>query len=293
MILADDANDVTRETFSSVVDPDILRFAMVKNDRDMRKILARLVEEKVLERVSGGGNGRVAKYRFRYLTPADSPNVAGPEETAKGIPGLVVAGPESTSNSEVAGSDETANSVPGSGAMSQKEPATEGVGGSFSHRSRSKKNLPTPSTSSTTSSTTAAPDESVAVEGSKIEALFDEPTPGPPAAARRQKKPSERKPNPHQVADDLTAAYWERHGKGRAQSFISIRGVVRTAIGNGFDRDDCARALDRCARTGRAISGASLDIALGEIRRDGQRTTAPPTAPRHMTEEEKRDALQF
>lgn len=76
----------------------------------------------------------------------------------------------------------------------------------------------------------------------------------------------QQKPNKHQVADDLTAAFWEHHGKGRAQPFIAVRGIVRTAIGNGVDRDDLARALDRVARDGFSVSGATLDIALGKIR---------------------------
>ncbi|MFM9796548.1 hypothetical protein [Streptomyces turgidiscabies] len=144
-----------------------------------------------------------------------------------------------------------------------------------------------------TTTTTAVTDASVTDGDSGTSALFDEPDPAPAAGSRRRKESAEPKPNRHQVADDLTTAFWELHGKGRAQSFISIRGIVRTAIGNGVDRDDCARALDRIARNGRAISGATLDIALGEIRRGGQRTAAPPTAPRHMTDEEKRNALQF
>jgi hypothetical protein len=77
----------------------------------------------------------------------------------------------------------------------------------------------------------------------------------------------QQKPSKHQVADDLTAAFWEHHGKGRAQPFIAIRGIVRTAIGNGVARDQLARALDQVAREGRSISGATLDIALGNLRR--------------------------
>lgn len=76
----------------------------------------------------------------------------------------------------------------------------------------------------------------------------------------------QRKPSKHQVADDLTAAFWDRHGKGRAQPFIAVRQIIRTAIGNGVDRDQLARALDLVAREGRSISGATLDIALGKIR---------------------------
>ncbi|MEV6803171.1 hypothetical protein [Streptomyces sp. NPDC051132] len=88
--------------------------------------------------------------------------------------------------------------------------------------------------------------------------------------AQNSKQRADPKPNRHQVADDLTAAFWDRHGKGRAQSFIAVRQIVRTAIGNGVERDDLARALDRIAREGRAVSGATIDIALGAVRRPRQ-----------------------
>jgi DNA-binding transcriptional ArsR family regulator len=84
----------------------------------------------------------------------------------------------------------------------------------------------------------------------------------------------QRKPNRHQVADDLTAAFWEHHGKGRAQPFPAVRGVIRTAISNGVARDDLARALDQVAREGRSISGATLDIALGNLRRGAYQNPA-------------------
>lgn len=87
---------------------------------------------------------------------------------------------------------------------------------------------------------------------------------GKPADSGQQQK--QQQPSKHQVADDLTAAFWKLHGKGRAQSFIAVRGVVRTAIGNGVDRDDLARALERVVLDGYSISGATLDIALGKIR---------------------------
>jgi len=66
----------------------------------------------------------------------------------------------------------------------------------------------------------------------------------------------------HAVADELTAAFWEHHGAGRAQSFIAVRSVIRTCISNGIPRDDLAHALDRLAREGRPISGGTVQIAL-------------------------------
>lgn len=118
----------------------------------------------------------------------------------------------------------------------------------------------------------------------------------PPAAKKPTKKTTRtantKKPADHPVADELTNAFWEKYGKGRAQSFLAVRGVIRTAIGNGVERNDLARALDLVAREGRSISGPTLDIALGKIRRPGAQG-GPATAPRDMTAEEKKSALKF
>ncbi|MFJ8192780.1 hypothetical protein ACIQ8D_23915 [Streptomyces sp. NPDC096094] len=225
MVLADDANDKTRLTYSSVVDPEIMRQAMVPDDRSMRRIVAKLKEEKILEHVGGGHNGRTAKYRFLHLAPAGScTEMPGDSDPA---------------TADVGGSESPAYGGTPTGKVDEKDPPTDGVAGSFSASRRVKKTRPTPSPPTTSSSTTPA-DKSAS---------------------------SERKPGKHQIADDLTAAFWEHHGRGRAQPFIAVRRIVRTAISNGVQRDDLARALDLVAREGRSISGATLDIALGKLRK--------------------------
>lgn len=239
MVLADDANDKSRLTHSSTVSPEILEQAMVKTDRDMRKILARLVELKVLEHAASGHNGRTAKYRFLHLSPDGCPGspcrcpLALPvqKEPATDTPepeeDEPIGGPEKPSYND---SDETTD-VP-------EKTGYDGVGGSFRNRRRSKKNLPTPPSSSTTNST--------------------------PPSDESDDKPQQ--PKKHAVADDLTAAFWNVHGRGLAQSFIAVRGVVRTAIGNGVERDQLARALDQVARDGKPISGGTLAYAIGRLR---------------------------
>lgn len=225
LVLADDANDRTRLTYSSVVDPEIMRQAMVPDDRSMRRIVAKLKEEKVLEHVGGGHNGRTAKYRFLHLAPAGS--------------GTAMPGDSDPATTDVGGSESPPYDEAPDEKAGENNPPSDGVAGSFSASRRVKKTRPTPSPPTTSSST----------------------TPADKAAS------GERKPSKHQVADDLTAAFWEHHGKGRAQPFIAIRQIIRTAIGNGVDRDQLARALDQVAREGRSISGATLDIALGNLRR--------------------------
>ncbi|MEV4454485.1 hypothetical protein [Microbispora sp. NPDC049633] len=85
-VLADDANDDTRMTWTSAYDPEIMRTARVKNDRDMRKILAKLKEAGVIEQVAAGHNGSVAKFRFLPLgavveNPVENPAEGGTDQT--------------------------------------------------------------------------------------------------------------------------------------------------------------------------------------------------------------------
>jgi hypothetical protein len=222
MVLADDANDQTRVTWSSVVDPEIMRQAMIKNDRDMRKVVARLQDEKVIEHAGGGHNGRTAKYRFLHMAPA---SVAKPVQ-------------KEPATDDVGGPKETGYADEREVKPVRNDPPTGTVAGPNRHRSRSKSDPPTPSLPTTSPSKTAA---------------------------RKRAAAGEK----HTVADQLTAAFWERHGKGRAQSFVAVRSVIRTCIGNGIERDDLARALDQLAREGRPISGGTVQIAL-------QPSQAPP-----------------
>lgn len=75
----------------------------------------------------------------------------------------------------------------------------------------------------------------------------------------------------HAVADELAAAFWDRHKASTAQPFLGVRQVIRTAIANGLTRNDVARALDHLAKGGVAISGGSVTNAIRDLRGNGQR----------------------
>lgn len=109
-----------------------------------------------------------------------------------------------------------------------------------------------------------------------------------PAADADKPRGTPKNPAKHETADKLAAAFWEHHKQRTAQSFIAIRGIVRTALANGLDRDDVARALDHLAREGRAISGGTLTTALGQLRQPVQGaflTAIPGGAARSTTDE--------
>jgi hypothetical protein len=84
------------------------------------------------------------------------------------------------------------------------------------------------------------------------------------------------KPAKHPVADGLAEAFWKVHQSSTAQTFISVRSVIRTAIANGLPRNDVARALDRLAKEGRAVSGGNITTALAQLR------GTPPQNGRHQ-----------
>ncbi|MEV3846885.1 hypothetical protein AB0J30_08845 [Streptomyces microflavus] len=153
LVLADDANDRSRLTYNSVVDPEIMRQSLVKNKRDMLKILARLTDEKVIEHAGGGHNGRVAKYRFLYLAPVSigalKPGENHPPTSVKGVQ-------NDPPTPDVGSANQTPNSPEGREGGVQNEHPSDGEGCSNRPGRVSKKNTPTPSPSSNTSSSPAA-----------------------------------------------------------------------------------------------------------------------------------------
>lgn len=123
------------------------------------------------------------------------------------------------------------------------------------------------------------PKHSLPTEESGAEAetgqLFGTPAQRP--RRRKSQKAQTGEPDPLDLqADELTRKFWERHRT--AQPFPAVRGVVRTALGNGYSRDELAFVLDRLGKQGMAISGATITIAHSEITgvRDQQRSRDAP-----------------
>lgn len=80
---------------------------------------------------------------------------------------------------------------------------------------------------------------------------------------------------PPSPADELTNAFWAKHGKGQAQSWVAIRGVLRTCLANEVPRDDLARALDLLANEETSISGGTIQNALKRLRQTKGGTVVP------------------
>ena len=92
-------------------------------------------------------------------------------------------------------------------------------------------------------------------------ALFDaEPSPN------GSRKTGKRGPNPRQVlADEITDSWWDAYKTTTAQSYISVRNIVRTAVVNGLAPDVVAQALGHLGTEGRSISGGTIQNALHEL----------------------------
>lgn len=234
LVIAENANEWDRETRGPIHEPYILRRAN-KSARGWRNAIGKLMKKKVLEyavrngREVTGHSGQHAVYRLPVLCP-DPPH--------DGWLGYCTR-PERVT-SQVTQSEDPAQEKGhlSDDPISEKGHLSDANGSPDRCERVTSQVTPTPLTPLTPLTTAA----------------------GKPASGQR--KPSKR-----QVADDLTAAFWKRHGKGRAQSFVAVRSVIRTAVGNGVERDDLARALDQVAREGRSISGGTLDTALGNLRR--------------------------
>lgn len=282
--IADDARHDADGRRSRASLRDLARWTGAKDTAVVRNALKRLAEAGWEFRVpiGKGKDGRIL-----YATPGHSMEFRVPlSPPSEGAPAHSEGATAHSVDEKSEGA--TAHSE-GAGAHSEGAPAhSEGAG------------APPPSqttTHMTTTSADAGGDESE--PGTEQLPLLDDSA-APPVAKKPVKKTSRKtstkKADAHSVADELTKAFWDRHGKGRAQPFLAVRGIIRGAIGNGVERDDLARALDLVAREGRSVSGATLDIALGKIRRPGAATSGPPTAPRDtqsMTEEEKKSALRI
>jgi hypothetical protein len=81
-VLAEDAPDKTRVTWSSVEDPKILRRAKVTRPQ-MYEVLKALIAKGVLKKVSAGQKHAVAKYEVLPLAPAQGPEIPDTDQPSQ------------------------------------------------------------------------------------------------------------------------------------------------------------------------------------------------------------------
>lgn len=110
----------------------------------------------------------------------------------------------------------------------------------------------------------------------------DELAPDGADKPRTPSKSGKQQTEADRLADEITRRWWDERkaaGNAPAQAFPAARSVVRTALGNGVNADELQRALPRISAQGFAISGGTIETALGQLRRTGQRAPASSKPP--------------
>lgn len=110
-------------------------------------------------------------------------------------------------------------------------------------------------------------------------------------ATRKAAKP--KTPDPlGDIAQELTVAFVEAHGKTNAQPFAAIRGVAKATLARNVPRDVLAAAMDAVADNGFPISGATLTVELNRMWKaaNGQAASRRPgAADRIMADARERE----
>jgi hypothetical protein len=243
LIVAENANDQSRETFGSIHEPYILHRAG-KSAESWKNVIGKLMKKKVLEHAREGGReargrpGQVAKYRIPVLCPLGSHDGLRGRCSRDTEPEWVT--------SQMTHSKETGHS--------SGDPST-GMGHLRDGKWVTSQMTPPPLTPLTTSA------------GAEGPTANPDTLPGLEATPQPKKRPAPKKPaSPELItAKDLTARFFDRYGTYYSQSKISVRKICQTALENGIDRDTLAWALDAIGRERRGITEQSLQYALRQI----------------------------
>ncbi|MBD0838816.1 hypothetical protein [Streptomyces sp. TRM68416] len=154
-----------------------------------------------------------------------------------------------------------------------------------------------PTTQTTSVTTTTSPAEA-GDTGSATGALFDEPAPAAAAKAPTRRPAASRPAEP--VNPDAFADFWKAYPR-RTEKRDAVRAWNR-ALSDGVPPERILQAARHYARerqgepakfTKHPATWLNKGCYDDEPASPAGSLSGPPTAPRHLTEEEKRDALQF
>ncbi|MBB5431376.1 hypothetical protein [Nocardiopsis composta] len=256
LVIAENANDATRETFGSIHAPYILRRAG-KSPAAWKNAIGKLMKKKALEyavRADGreitGYRGQVAVYRIPGLCPMGEHRGLWGQCTEERVTSQVTqsggGGPEKghLSDDPSAGKGHpTGDPYVEKGSPDRWERVTSQV-------------TPTPTTPSTSSNEEGEPGD---------EGLF----PGLDAEKAGPKKTKKSK-NPATFAQiearKITDGYFAKYGAGSGQTRVSVRKIVETTLDNGADRDTVAWAIDAIGRTGKSVTAWRLTDTIADVR---------------------------
>jgi len=245
LVIAENANDKTRETFGSIHAPYILHRAGDKSPAAWKNTIGKLMKKQALEYAVEGGRevrghpGQTARYRIPHLCPL---------RVHDGLWGQCTRDeewvtPQMTHPDLGSGQNQGMGHFPddpsdGMGHLTDAEWVTSQV-------------TPTPPTPLTTSAEAEAGDSAT---------LFD-------VAAKPKPKKASKPPTPAQIeARKITDGYFKKYGVGSSQTKVSVRKIIETTLTNGTDRDTVAWAVDTIGRTGKAITSWRLTDAIADVR---------------------------
>ncbi|WP_435110133.1 hypothetical protein [Nocardiopsis synnemataformans] len=242
LVIAENANDQSRETFGSIHAPYVLHRAGGKSPAAWKNTIGKLMKKHALEYAVEGGRevrghpGQTARYRIPHLCPMRAHD---------GLWGQCKRDEEwvtpQVTHSEEEGhlSDDPFD---GMGHLRDAEWVTSQV-------------TPTPPTPPTTSAEAEAGDDG-AIPGMDV---------------KPKKKPKPKKPPQPPTAEliearKITDGYFKKYGVGSSQTKVSVRKIVETTLTNGTDRDTVAWAMDSIGRTGKSVTSWRLTDAIADVR---------------------------
>lgn len=130
-VLAENANDATRECWPGIEDDPVIAHRMRLPGRSSRyEVMKALREKRALEGVSAGRRGHRAVYRIPFLGPAKGPGIPDANsEKGSGVPGHGIQNPRTQTGGQGPGTPDP-NSEKGSGNDSDwvREPHGKGPG---------------------------------------------------------------------------------------------------------------------------------------------------------------------
>lgn len=280
LVIAENANDKTRETFGSIHAPYILHRAGDKKPTGWKSTIAKLMKKGALEyayrdgRPVSGHRGQAAVYRIPNLCPRINHD---------GLWGQCEKGPEDEERvtSQVTQSREgdpekghlSGNPMGGMG-HSSGDPSEEKGSPDRSERVTSQV-TPTPTTPTTTTSAEA---EAGTNEDGTLPGMDVKPESKKPKPKKKTAKPKPP-PSPEFIkAKELARGFWKKYGTFYTVPEAAISGIVQTSLENGVDRDALAFALDGLGKERTPVTRNTLQFALKKVYEARGQTEGPSMA---------------
>lgn len=270
LVIAENANDKTRETFGSIHAPYILHRAGDKSPAAWKNTIGKLMKKGALDYALKNGKpvvgyrGQAAVYRVPHLCPLRNHD---------GLWGECRRDDEWVT-SQVTHSKEEGHPSgdPLDGEGHPSDDPNEEKGSPEGWERVTSQVTPTPPSPPTTSADAEA--------GNEDDGLFPEPgtKPGPKKTKKKPSKPKTPPPLELIQAKELTRAFWQRYSHHYTCKEVAVRRIVQTSLENGVERNALAFALDALGKGRTPVTQNTLGFALKKVYETHGQTGAPSMA---------------